>query len=433
VATRSVAERRRATSIPLPFKLQAPPPERPQAIRAAWAVAAPRLRHALAVAVVWLRHAVLVAVVWLRHAWAVAAPKLRQALAVATVWLRHALAVAVVWLRHARVALEPWGARMAGAVRDAHLPERARELGAACSRWVALGWEQVRQTWRRRQALLAARREAVISGRAKPLTADDPTWKMSAAAARIEFHDAPDAVTLRAMPSAPLPEHLWRQWHQPAADRVPQAPPLRTTVALALAAGIVVVALSAVTYGVVARNWRGLPSFSSDAAPIQKILIHPVNSPTPSLGQPPYFLGAWVSDSSPQPASMVTVYVRMTNSVTQDPVPGVAVTVYARLCQNGGGGHTFGPATTGADGLATLQVSFEGLQVGQPICLTASAALAGQTYTADTTFTAASPAKPTATPTSSDASGGGDGKGGGGGGGFPFPTPTPTPLGHGRP
>jgi hypothetical protein len=372
----------------------------------------------------------MVIAAWLRHAWAVVAPRLRHAWAVIAAWLRRAWAIAVAWGHRLLPVLERWRARVAVAVRDAHLPDRALAVRAAGSRWAALWWDRMREAWRARQAMLAARREAVVSGRAEPLAADDPSWRMSTSAAHIEFHDAPAPVTVRAMPSMPLPEHLWRQWHVPAADRVPHAPPLRTVVALVLAAGIVVVALSVVTYAAVAHNWRGLPSFPRDGAPLQSVMIHVADTPSPNVGQPPYYVGAWVSDSAPMPTSVVTVYVRMTNSVTQDPVPGVAVTVYARLCQNGSGGRTFGPATTGADGLATLQVSVAGLPVGQPVCLTASAPLGNQTYTADTTFTTAFPAKPTATPTSSGTPGGGDGGGGGGGGGA---QPTPTPPVHKRP
>jgi hypothetical protein len=377
VATRSIAERRRATSTPLHVKLEGAWFERQQAPSAM-------------------------------------------------------LARMLAWLYQAQVALDRWGTQVAAATREARLAARALEWRARGSRWAALWGERGRRAWRARQATRAAHRQAAVTGRAELLAVDDPSWRASTAAARVEFHDAPAPIAVSAMPSTPLPEHLWRQWHEPAADRVPHAPPLRLAGLVALVTGIAVLALSVVTYAAVMHGWHGLPTFGkSSSPPLRQVVIHAAAAPSPSVDQPPYYVGAWVSDSAPPPTSVVTVYVRVTNSTTQAPVPAVVVTVYARFtCQTGGSARTFGPAKTGPDGVAAVQVGFAGLPIGQPVCLTANASVGGQTVSADTTFTAAFPTAPTAppaSPTSPPAPGGGDG--GGGGGGFP----KPTPPGHGRP
>jgi hypothetical protein len=381
VATRSIAERRRATSTPLQFRLSASRFEHQQALHATFALV-------------------------------------------------------LAWLHQAQVALERWGAHVGAVAREAPLAEQAREWQAVGSRWAARWGERGRRAWRARQAMRAARRQAVVTGRSEPLAVDDPSWMTSTAAARVEFHDAPAPVAVRAMPSMPLPEHLWRQWHEPAVDRVPHAPPLRLAGVVALVACAAVLALSVVTYAAVTHGWRGLPTFGTSDPPPHSVVIRTGTTPSPSVDEPPYYVGAWVSDSAPPPTSVVSVYVRVTNSATQAAVPGVKVSIFARFtCQSGGSMHTFGPATTGGDGVAVVQVGFSGLPVGQPVCLTATASVGGQTYSADTTFTAAFPAAPTAAPTAPSTEppvpGGGGGDGGGGGGGIP--RPTPTPPGHGRP
>jgi hypothetical protein len=67
---------------------------------------------------------------------------------------------------------------------------------------------------------------------------------------------------------------------------------------------------------------------------------------------------------------------------------------------------------TDADGMATFNVTFSNLPVGQPVCITARASVGGQTYSATATFAAGGGIiVPTATPVN------------------PFPTPTPK---HGK-
>ena len=133
--------------------------------------------------------------------------------------------------------------------------------------------------------------------------------------------------------------------------------------------------------------------------------MRPSVTPTLGIPQPAYLVGAWVSDSAPQPSSIVTVYVRITDSATSAPVVGVPVRLTARFtCKASGAAQTYGPANTGTDGVAAVAVAFSGLPVGEPVCVTAQADIRGQTYAADTTFTAAAEAPPTATPLTPDAS-----------------------------
>jgi hypothetical protein len=384
VATRSIAERRRATSIPLQVRLVGARFERPQ-----------------------VSHATL--------AWMLA-------------WL-------LAWLYQTQVALDRRCARVADAIREARLVERALEWRVLGVQRAALLAERGRRAWHARQAMRAPHRQAVVTGHLDAVAVDGPPWQASIAPARVEFHEASAPIAVSAMPSTPLPEHLWRQWHAPAAERVPRAPSLRLAGMVTLVVGIAVLALSVVTYAAVTHDWHGLPTFGKGSAPpLRQVVIHAGATPSPSVDQPPYYVGAWVSDSAPPPTGVVTVYLRVTDATTQVPVPNVPVSVYARFtCQSGGSARSFGPARTGPDGIAAVQVSFAGLPIGQPVCLTATASVGGQTLSADTTFTAAFPAAPTAAPTSSPAPGGGDGGGGGGGGGFPKPTPPPGPPGHGKP
>jgi hypothetical protein len=189
----------------------------------------------------------------------------------------------------------------------------------------------------------------------------------------------------------------------PAYERMPHAP---ASPALAFGSLVfvgVIVALSALTYSAVTRNWKGFPQVT----PAQRgfPVVRPSATPTLATPQPAYLVGAWVSDSAPQPSSIVTVYIRITDSATSAPVVGVPVRLTARLtCKASGAAQAYGPANTGTDGVAAVAVAFSGLPVGEPVCVTAQADIGGQTYAADTTFTAAAEAPPTATPLTPDAS-----------------------------
>jgi hypothetical protein len=119
------------------------------------------------------------------------------------------------------------------------------------------------------------------------------------------------------------------------------------------------------------------------------VLHPPQGSPTPVATPPAYLVGAWVSDSMPPPDGTVQVYVRVTNSATLAPVAGAKVTLQVLItCAAPSRVAPYGPAVTQSDGVATITVTFSGLPVAQPVCVTATVTVGGQTYTTDTEFAA---------------------------------------------
>jgi hypothetical protein len=159
--------------------------------------------------------------------------------------------------------------------------------------------------------------------------------------------------------------------------------------ALLLAATALLVLFTAVisvtAFGLASRLVHAASDISlgaNSATPPSDVVIQPLNNggaPTPAL--PDYLIGAWVSDSAPSGGS-VQVFVRVSHN--SDPVPGVPV----RLLVNfSGSTSTFGPADTDAYGLATITVSYGGGYSGYtPVFVTATAAVGGQTITAQTSF-----------------------------------------------
>lgn len=131
----------------------------------------------------------------------------------------------------------------------------------------------------------------------------------------------------------------------------------------------------------------------------------------PTVAVAPYLVAAWASNSAPPSSGTVQIYVRVTNSTTFAPQPGASVGLsIAFTCATPGNVQGYGPSATDADGIATFNVTFSNLPVGQPVCITARASVGGQTYAATATFAASGGfIVPTTTP------------------GYPFPFPTPTP------
>lgn len=148
-------------------------------------------------------------------------------------------------------------------------------------------------------------------------------------------------------------------------------------------------------------------------------VFHTPTPPAPTPTFPPFTIGAWPSNFSPNDGQTITIYVlcrvqdQSMNGPASPPAPGVSVNISV----SGSGGN----AVTGPDGLATYSVQVNS-PAGQPVVVTVSATYQGKTYQ-NTTFYTPSPAnapKPTATPKK------GDGGGNGGGGGSPA-TPPATP------
>ncbi len=121
------------------------------------------------------------------------------------------------------------------------------------------------------------------------------------------------------------------------------------------------------------------------------------NSPTPTF--PPFTVGAWPSNYSPNNNDTITIYVlcRVQNQSMSGPAqpPGTALPVNLNV------GYpidqTFS-GSTDANGLAAIVVTFNDPRAGYPVTVTATVTYQGTVYTAQTFFTP-SPASPTPTPT----------------------------------
>lgn len=147
-------------------------------------------------------------------------------------------------------------------------------------------------------------------------------------------------------------------------------------------------------------------------------VFHTPTPPAPTPTFPPFTIGAWPSNFSPNNSDTITIYAlcRVQNQAmtgpAQPPSAGTPVTFSA---QGLGTGAT---RPTDADGLASWTFQISGASVGQPIVVQVTASYNGQTYQ-NTTFFTVSPAnapKPTKTP-------------GGNGNGPPGGTPSATPGG----
>ena len=121
-----------------------------------------------------------------------------------------------------------------------------------------------------------------------------------------------------------------------------------------------------------------VPTNVGTAAPSGIIVEQPAGAGSPTPAPVLYQIGAWVSDSTPSGGS-VKVFVRVSSQTK--PVPNVPVTISV---DGGGPAYSLGPTKTDADGLAIFTVNASGR--GQPVFVTATAVVAGQTLTHQTTF-----------------------------------------------
>ena len=119
-------------------------------------------------------------------------------------------------------------------------------------------------------------------------------------------------------------------------------------------------------------------------------------SPTPTF--PPFTMGAWPSNYSPQNNDNITIYVlcRVQVASMDKPSypPSQQLTVTISL--NGPIGGTYS-AQTDTDGLAAIPIQLNDPASGQPVTVVATANYNGQTYTAYTFFAPNPQAKPTPT------------------------------------
>ena len=182
-------------------------------------------------------------------------------------------------------------------------------------------------------------------------------------------------------------------------------------------------ALLIISFGVIAVSLVACQTPNSAANNSNTILIPTPNSAnlTPTPNFPPFTIGAWPSNASPELSDSITIYVscRVQDQSMQGPSqpPPAGQTVIVNIGDPIGGSYS---KRTGADGYAAVDVSFNDPNPGQPVLVFVSTTWKGVTYQAQTFFTPGprAPSTPTAQPTQ---------QGGGGGGGKGTPTPGGLP------
>jgi hypothetical protein len=210
---------------------------------------------------------------------------------------------------------------------------------------------------------------------------DDPWWEVidssrTAAPRRASLRQRVRQLTSLVMPFSPR-ERAISRGH------------FRTRLVL-LGALMVLVAITALgsvaAFGFAAKVASGAGQFSmgsTASTPPGGVVIQPLGggvAPTPTPAR--YLIGTWVSDSAPASGG-VTVFVRVSRGEVSNqgsPVAGVPVRISV-------GGASYGPTDTNAYGLAAFNVGVGGGFDGStPVFVTATAVVAGQTLTAQTSF-----------------------------------------------
>jgi len=120
------------------------------------------------------------------------------------------------------------------------------------------------------------------------------------------------------------------------------------------------------------------------------------SSPTPVF--PPFTIGAWPSDTTPDSSATITIYVicqMQDPSMTTPSKPAIGVKVRVSILDPIN--QTF-TKTTGKDGIATVNVNFKDSHPGQPVTVNVSTTWKGVNYTRQIYFTPAPQAKPSPSP-----------------------------------
>ncbi len=120
-------------------------------------------------------------------------------------------------------------------------------------------------------------------------------------------------------------------------------------------------------------------------------------TPTPEF--PPFTIGAWVSNYSPNITDSITIYVicRVQDPSMQTPSRPPSQPLSVTVILSGPINDTLS-GTTGTDGIAAIPYTVNDPYVGQPVDVTAKAVWSGSTYYARSFFTSAPWTPPTATP-----------------------------------
>ncbi len=111
------------------------------------------------------------------------------------------------------------------------------------------------------------------------------------------------------------------------------------------------------------------------------------SSATPSV--PPFTIGVWTSNSSPQARGTITVYILcMTQDQTTGGPSGPASGIHVRIKVLAPINRTYS-GTTAADGTAAVKVKYDDKHSGSPVAVDVTATWHGATYQGQTYFTPA--------------------------------------------
>jgi hypothetical protein len=166
-------------------------------------------------------------------------------------------------------------------------------------------------------------------------------------------------------------------------------------VPLLIAAVLAVVMLAVVPRTLAAFQRMPAPAVGAPTSTTARdagVVISVPATPTPQVTidpTPAYLVGAWMAQDVTGSTGTDTIYVRVTRGVSQQPAPGVGVTASVTFtCASRAAFQTFGPVTTGPDGVAAVPIGFNGLPLGQPVCVAVTAHTDAGALTATTTFVA---------------------------------------------
>jgi hypothetical protein len=162
-------------------------------------------------------------------------------------------------------------------------------------------------------------------------------------------------------------------------------------------AALALAALFILALGLVGCQQAPLPGQGNNVQ-VQIITPNPGQlTPTPTF--PPFTIGAWPSNYSPNNKDTITIYVlcrvqpaSMAGPGTP-PSPGLSVQVQVGAPVN----QTY-EGTTDAEGMAAITFNIDDSQSGLPVVVTAIVTYNGQTYVAHTFFTPNPSAQPKPTP-----------------------------------
>lgn len=178
----------------------------------------------------------------------------------------------------------------------------------------------------------------------------------------------------------------WRErdWRGSAWGRRARVVPAVAAVLIALlVAGTFAITLATRAAGLAgtAETKINLPVATAPSGSVGNILRPVPAAATATPNAPQYMVGVWTSSASPPAGGSVKVFVRVSQGVA--PAAHIRVSLWVDFP---GYSRGFGPATTDADGVATITVTYGSLPTNQPVFVTANATIGRQTVSGQTTF-----------------------------------------------